>query len=92
METLNLQQLQTSARRGVQDLLTTLSALSPIMLTLAMISLFCVLGYFQFVHFSSAMKTPFMAATAAALYQLSVLVQRSRLFACFPHRHTLGER
>lgn len=94
METLNLQQLQTSARRGVHDLLTTLSALSPIMLTLAMIALFAVLGYFQFVHFSSAMRAPFMAATAAALYQVirfGTALASIRLFSASAHfRGTLS--
>ncbi len=66
----NFNDLQEQAKRGVFNLISALSALSPILLVLSMLALFISLGYFQFVHFSGTMTKPFMAGIAAALYQL----------------------
>lgn len=70
MDTLNLQTLQDNARRGVFNLINTLSAVSPVLLVVAMLALFVSLGFFQYLHFAETMTIGTMAGIAAALYQL----------------------
>lgn len=70
MDTLNLQTLQEHARRGVFNLISALSALSPVLLVCAMLALFAALGFFQYLHFADTMNVRFMAIAAAALYQI----------------------
>lgn len=84
MDTLNLQTLQDHARRGVFNLISALSAISPILLVCAMLALFAALGFFQYLHFSDTMNVPFMALAAAALYQIirfGTALASIRLFA-----------
>jgi hypothetical protein len=84
MDSQALQDLQQQARRGVFALISTLSAISPVVLVLAMISLFMCLGYFQFAHFAHTMQSPGIAAAAAVLYQtirFGTALASIRLFA-----------
>jgi len=67
---INFNDLQEQARRGVFNLISALSAISPVLLVVSMLALFMCLGYFQYLHFAETMTKPMMAGIAAALYQL----------------------